>query len=895
MAALPGEIPIMSDSTESRTPDADFFMAALWDAARPAGVEIPGYEILGEISRGGMGVVYHARQERPDREVALKVLLPQFAEEPEMLARFQLEARAMAALDHPGILPVYEVGESDGMPYFSMRLADGGTLAERLRKGQLPVRDAAALMIQLARAVHHAHQHGVLHRDLKPGNFLFMEDGRACVSDFGLAKLTLSDQSPLTRTESFFGTPHYMPPEVATGSVADATVAGDLYSMGAVLYECLTGRRPHDGKENVTALLRAIADEAVQRPEEISKSIPRDLSVICMKALERSPRDRYATLEEFASDIERWLQGRPILARPVGAMESAWRWACRHPLPATLVGALVLVSTVGGILLSISHAQRGAALRDARAQLHRSLIEQARSERLLGNPGHSQRAMSRLRKAADISKTDEIRNEVAALVSRPDLLPRPEIVHAPKVPAEPLPDDPVMEWKPSADHQSWLAWHESGAVRWWRDGHAITNLDPTEGREIEAGISRDGSRAVFAETTAGVVMVDASGATRVLSNEAGQAVIRFVDIDPTSRRVALTGPNGLQVLGMAGDAGSWERVGEPARCAVAWSGDGSRLAVALGDQREVLVLGADEGHECAKIPTSAISEHLALDASGGLLAAATADGMMAIHDATDGMVFSSLHHRSQGLWFESPGVLRSRLDEDRGVWMDWFLERPFEVFQSWWEKPRAKSNELASCAKLSPDGRHLLTVSAGSAALWSVAGRRQTALIPLESQRVDDEASGWWLGNDAILLQVPGGLERVPVDAVGSPGKVEGLDRVPGAKVLEVSAKGDWFVQVMDEEGGTSRQVWLGGDPSKSETADLSPPPSPDLIEVRDNQVHVSGNKGRALCLTIPNSTGLAAACMSADGSHVMAVTKDHRVISWRVDALSDTLDAAGF
>jgi hypothetical protein len=351
----------------------------------------------------------------------------------------------------------------------------------------------------------------------------------------------------------------------------------------------------------------------------------------------------------------------------------------------------------------------------------------------------------------------------------------------------------------------------------------------------------------------------------------------------------------LQVLGMAGNAGSWERVGEPARCAVGWSGDGSRLAVALGDQREVLVLEADEGHECANIPTSAISEHLALDVGGGLLAAATGDGMLTIHDATDGMVFSSLPHRSQGLWFESPAVLRSRLDEDRGVWIDWFLERPFEGFQSWWEKPRAKSNELASCVKLSPDGSHLLTVSAGSAALWSVAERRQTALISLENQRVDDEASGWWLGNEAILLQVPGGHERVPVDALGRAGKVESLARVPGAKVIEVLAKGDWIVDVMDEEGGTSRQVWRGGDPSKSEATAPASPSAPVLIAVRDNEVHVSGNKGRALCLTIPNPTGIAAACMSADGSQVMAVTKDHRVISWRVDALTDTLDAAGF
>ena len=876
----------MIDDSDMQTPGADFFMAALWDAAKPSMIEVPGYEILDEISRGGMGAVYHARQLRPEREVALKVLLPQFAEEPEMLARFQIEARAMAALDHPGILPVYEVGDADGMPYFSMKLADGGSLADRLKRGPLPAKEAAALMIQLARAVHHAHQHGVLHRDLKPGNFLFMEDGRACVSDFGLAKLSANDHAPLTRTESFFGTPHYMPPEVAAGSVADSTVAGDLYSMGAVFYECLTGKRPHDGRENVAALLRAIADEPVAPPQSIVPALPRDLSVICMKSLERSPRDRYATLAEFADDIERWTQGKPILARPAGALETAWRWACRHPLPAGLLGALAAVLIIGGVLLAI-------AFSETRAQLHRTLVEQARSERLLGKPGHRQRAMDLLRDASAIAKSPDIRDEVAALVSRPDLAPHPQTESAMRPPDDPLPEDAVLLWKPSPDNQTWLAWHESGAVRWWHQGKPIAESTPGDDGEIEASVNHAGTMAVFAGTANGVVLVMRSGERRVLTGNATAAITRFAGFDPTDTKIALAGPDGLSVIGVEGSAARWSHTGAPARCAAAWSGDGSRVAIAVGDRREALVFSSEDGKLCATIATSGIPEHLALDHDGQLLAVASGDGMLAIHDAADGMVFSSLAHRSEGLSFRDPSRLRS-LTKDGGACV-WTIERPFDLFQTWRETPRAKSDGVVSRMAISPDGKHLLTASAGCVAVWSVEGSRQTGIIPLENQRVDDRAAAWWLGDDAILIQVPGGLERVPVDEHGRPGGIQRLARVPGSTVLDVTAGGDWLVSVLHEDGETDHELWPGGDSTKARAPDGAIPQSDHGIVVRGNEVCVPGPDGKPIRLAIPNATGIADACATRDGSQVIIVTTDHRVMSWRMKTLAGILDSESF
>jgi hypothetical protein len=882
------------DDTDDKTIAEDFFMAALWDAARPPMMEVPGYEILCEISRGGMGAVYHAKQLRPQREVAVKVLLPEFAEMPEMLARFQLEARAMAGLDHAGILPVYEVGEADGMPFFSMKLAPGGTLADRLLQGAMPPKEASALMIHLARAVHCAHQHGVLHRDLKPGNFLFMEDGRACVSDFGLAKLSMPDHRPLTRTEAFFGTPHYMPPEVAAGSVAQSTVAGDLYSMGAVFYECLTGKKPHASCENIATLLRAIADEPITPPIALRPEIPRDLSVICMKALEKNPRDRYATLEDFAADIERWMEGRSIMARPAGTVEVIWRWARRHPLPAGLAAALVLVSLVGGVLLASSNSQRGAALAEARQKLHRSLIEQARSERLLGKPGHRERTLALLTQAAAISKSPEIRDEAAALLARTDLSPIPSFHPTPAPPEEPISEDPVLIWKPAPGGESFLAWHESGMVRWWKGGQRIGEWEPADGREIAAAFVHDGNEVMLAETTRGLLSLTADGKETVWSPPGNDPITRFLSVSPDGNRIALARVDGFQIMRRDGGK-SWHHGAAPARCAAAWAGDGSRIAVALGDQRQVLILSAETGELAATIPTGGMPKHLALDPSGGLLAVASDDGMLTVFDAADGSVWSSLPHASDGLAFGASGESLRSTGKDGRI-HEWNLALPV-AFKTWSEIPRVRIEGQVSGLGISPDGKWLLTVSAGYVGLWSVQEARQTGIVGLEHQRVDDRASAWWLGNSEILVQVPGGLERIAVNAEGVPGERRPVKRVPGATVHDVRPDGQWLVAVLDDLGDRVWELWPAGNPEQATVLD-SPPPTPDqtAAKILDEETieHTDAN-GLPLKLTAPNRPGIVATCLSKGGARLIAVTKAHRVISWEIGKLRDSLNAAGF
>ena len=399
-------------------------MAAFDEATEPDGFSLDGYGIIEELDRGGMSVVYRARQFNPERIVALKVMLPKFADDPEMRSRFQREARAMAALDHPGIMPIFEVGETNRMPFLSMKMAEGGSLAEQLKISRPAIPKAVDWMIQICDAVHYAHQHGVLHRDLKPGNFLFTQSGDLLVGDFGVAKILLGDDGNLTRTEAFVGTPYYMPPEIAGGEAKDGSVASDLYSLGAILYELLTGNRPHEKADNVASLLRAIVDDPIPALRLRGIKSRTDLEVICLKALEREPAQRYNSVAEFRDDLIRWREGRVIMARPLGIIGRSIRWAKRHPLPAALILAMCLMALTGAYFLNKSYHGRGAAL-------HESLIEQARGERLVKSPGWRTRTMDLLKQSMTLSNSPRVREEALATLSGWDITPAPNFDFSP--------------------------------------------------------------------------------------------------------------------------------------------------------------------------------------------------------------------------------------------------------------------------------------------------------------------------------------------------------------------------------------------------------------------------------------------------------------------------------
>jgi tetratricopeptide (TPR) repeat protein/tRNA A-37 threonylcarbamoyl transferase component Bud32/TolB-like protein len=289
------------------------------------------YEILEEIGRGGMGVIYRARQRHSRRIVAVKRVLSYHSDSRETLARFRREAQAAASLDHPNILPIYEVSESeDGLPFFSMKFAPGGSLQEAGRALRNEPRQCVALIAKVARAVQYAHGKGILHRDLKPGNILL--DGRAepLVSDFGLAKW-LDTSSDLTRTLTIFGTPGYIAPEQASGPAAQLKPAADVYSLGAILFDLLAGRPPFLGS-HALSVIRQASESPAPKLRSLSKLADRDLETICARCLEREPSARYHCAHDLAEDLERWLEGRPIIARPVLPPIRIWRWSRRNPI-----------------------------------------------------------------------------------------------------------------------------------------------------------------------------------------------------------------------------------------------------------------------------------------------------------------------------------------------------------------------------------------------------------------------------------------------------------------------------------------------------------------------------------------------------------------------------------
>lgn len=399
-------LPMVSQSSR------DVRLADTLATGRPGGESVPGiqqqefgnYESLEEIGRGGMGVVYRARQRTADRTVALKVIrrdrLDQLPRDTHSsaLERFRHEAQAAARLEHENIVTVYEVGEVDDQPFFSMRYVEGRSLAEILREGPMENRRAAAYLEPVARAVHEAHCEGILHRDLKPQNILVdKKTDRALVADFGLAKLTEGGEE-LTRAGEIMGTPSYMSPEQAKDS-ARVAAETDVYALGATLYHVLTARPPFQAATPLETL-RQVIDEEPAPPRQLNPSIDRDLETICLKCLQKEPLRRYDSAHALADDLRRYIRGEPIQARPIGTMGRVWRWCRRKPAMATAVGLAATFLVVGSVVSTILWLETRAALKQSKASLERAgvafnaaegaldnVITKISTETLLNEPG----------------------------------------------------------------------------------------------------------------------------------------------------------------------------------------------------------------------------------------------------------------------------------------------------------------------------------------------------------------------------------------------------------------------------------------------------------------------------------------------------------------------------
>jgi tetratricopeptide (TPR) repeat protein len=341
-------------------------------APRPGRSTTDGYEIVAELGRGGMGIVYQARQTALNRLVALKVIKSaEFASAAELI-RFQNEAEAVAQLDHPNIVPIYEVGQRAGQRFFSMKLVPGSSLDKKLGDFVADVTASARLVATIAGAIQHAHERGILHRDLKPANILLDERGQPHVTDFGLAR-QIATESGLTNSGYPVGTPSYMSPEQVKGEKGSFTTATDVYGLGSILYALLTGHAPFLGSSLAETLDR-VRDDAPRPPAQVNARVPRDLEIICLKCLEKDPQRRYSSARALADDLKRWLSGEPIEARSVGPATRAWMWCRRNPLPAAL-GALCVMAVLGGLAGVTWKWREAAAANDETQTMNSFLID----------------------------------------------------------------------------------------------------------------------------------------------------------------------------------------------------------------------------------------------------------------------------------------------------------------------------------------------------------------------------------------------------------------------------------------------------------------------------------------------------------------------------------------
>jgi WD40 repeat protein/Flp pilus assembly protein TadD len=507
--------------------------------------EVPGYEILERLGHGAMGVVYRARQKNLGRTVALKMVLAGAHASAEDLARVRLEAEAMARLPHPNIVQIHEVGEHDGRPFLTLEFVGDGGLDRKLGGVPQPSLEAARLLSTLARAVHHAHDQGVVHRDLKPANILLTADGTPKVTDFGLARF--GGGSGHTQSGDILGTPSYMAPEQASGRVSAVGPAADVYALGAILYELLTGRPPFRA-DNVLETLRQVVEQEPVRPAQLQPRVPRDLETICLKCLEKESRKRYASAAALADDLDRFLEGRPVLARPAPPWERALKWARRRPSLAALYGLAAAAAVVLGLYtVWLREALDQAEARRRDAQAARRQAEAAAEERRL------QLVRARL---ADGTRLLEEGDWFGAL------LPFAEALR--------------LDQQDAARAQI----HRIRLAAILRQCPRLAQLWPHEGAIVHAEFTPDGRR----------VLTASGGAARLWDVATGAEVARLSH-GKAVRAVALS-PDGRRVVTVADDrtVRVWEAAtGRPVSeipaqegdvLAVAFSGDANRVGTA---------------------------------------------------------------------------------------------------------------------------------------------------------------------------------------------------------------------------------------------------------------------------------------------------------------------------
>jgi WD40 repeat protein/tRNA A-37 threonylcarbamoyl transferase component Bud32 len=828
------------------------------------------YEVLEEIARGGMGVIYKARQLSLNRVVALKMIQASHLFSSEARLRFRMEVEAVAQLNHPHIVPLYESGEHEGTHFFTMRFIEGGSLAQGMktedeqRKKGAPDRRRPFLrslftlagFIQIARAVHYAHQRGILHRDLKPSNILLDAQGEPHVADFGLAKM-LARESGFTFTESILGSPNYMAPEQASGRSVQVTVAADVYGLGAILYELLTGQPPFKAATPIETI-RKVCDDQPVPPRKLNPAADPDLETICLKCLRKEPVTRYSSAEELAADVERWLDGRPILARPVGQCEQAWRWCRRQPALASALAVSALLLLALAIGTSIAGVRIHRAERQAATHLQNALLGEVLTLRLGSELGERTEGLRLIREAVALGGTPEFRqrarDELLALLARTDVL----FAGQPRLGGSPDPwlnllDPTSIVLRAVADGRELRRFAVAGSpVRrlgtFSPDGRFLALHQP-EGFsvwDVESGgrcFATNGTNHAycFAPDRPLLVLQDAPSELCLLDLPSARPIRRWsVDTGGNAEsphrwsRLALS-PDGRTLAAARARSRIVELVdlemGEVRRrltnsspsTALAWSGDGALLAVATTDGR-LLVWRAASGRRQISLPAvSAPAHSLAFNPDGTLLAVAYADRVVRLLDVTAIRSVFFFRCDSHQIGFDTTGArLGPMLRNSELGWLE--MQRPAEFYEV---NTGNTTVELAGC-QFSPDGRLLVCGTMTNVLFCDAA----TGAPLLQRHGFRLPAFAFAPHGEALFAANLAGL-RGWILRRGEAAQLEltqGEVLFPGAgwRAFNFSARGDWFAAA----NMRSNAAYLFDRSLTNRIAEAGPHPGADAVAV---------------------------------------------------------------
>jgi serine/threonine protein kinase/WD40 repeat protein len=838
------------------------------------------FHLLRELGRGGCGVVFLAVDMQLGRQVALKVPHAEAALSPQLRERFQREARAASSLDHPNIVPVHEVGEVGPVSYIVSAYCPGTTLAEWLKANRQPVpfRDAASLVVTLADAVAHAHSRGVVHRDLKPSNVLLsfcseptvsaenaiaadsrLNDGTPKITDFGLAKLLESSGDAPTQTGVILGTVNYMAPEQAEAKTHMIGPAADIYALGAILYELLTGQPPFRG-ENALDTVRQLRSDEPLPPSRLRPRVPRDLQTICLKCLHKEPQRRYATAAALADDLRCFLDSRPILARRPSRAEIAWRWCRRNPavsmLAASILGLLIAASIVSFVAADRFYVQRNQiadAEREKTKELVRSLIAQVRAGRRSGLPGRRLDSLDTLAKAVqlraelgepdDVPSVKEMRDEMIGCLILADMRP-----------AHRWPGYPAGSWRLAfdGDLQTYVVADSKGTVRVarvegdqelasfadpgdyprllrlspdgryvalmrWRDSR-VRVWDVEHGEKLNLNIDRveDNSRLAFDPQSRRLAVGHPDGTISLhelqeqrssrRSSKIGQPGVGWLDFDPSGRRLALTrvGQKDVEILDVESNKieQRLQHSGNPGN--LSWSADGKRFAVNYAPAG-IAVWNTATWRMESLLPghLEAGGVFVAFAPDSDLLASRGWDNYIRLwHVPSAREVFRMTSGDSGEAFTFNRDSQRLACNIDRSEVVLWEVATS-KVYRSLRRAERWNDLNSDCDGALSPDGRLLALASMYGVHFWDLTSGQNVALLPNQhAMSVAFAPQG-----DAIYVYGRLGLHRWPI--VATPGSLGCICLGPPEQIpleygesLAMSADGRLLAVAIRNQGG---------------------------------------------------------------------------------------------